>query len=51
VIWVFRKWYSVTYSGVSIPEQKDNPTMTPEGIMILDSMGKFDIIKEILLET
>ncbi|MDF1617319.1 hypothetical protein [Petrocella sp. FN5] len=49
-IWVFRKGCGTALSSISKIAEKDDPKMTSDGIRTMDSMGEFDVVKEMLME-
>jgi hypothetical protein len=49
-LWMFCKGCDVAYSCTGKIAEKDDPTMTVDGIKALDRAGRFDKCKELMLE-
>ncbi len=49
-VWLFRKGCGLAYCASSKMANKDDSTMTVDGIKTLDSIGEFDEVKEMLTE-
>lgn len=49
-VWLFRKGCGIAYYHTGKKADKDDSTMTIDGIKTLDTMGIFDGIKEMLVE-
>lgn len=49
-MWMFRKGCGVAHLCLGKIADKDDPTMTVDGIKALDATGKFDENKEMLAE-
>lgn len=49
-VWLFRKGCGTAYYHTGKMADKDDSTMTIDGVKTLDTMGTFDEIKEMLLE-